>query len=438
MPPQTSTPRRARHGAFFMSSPLATSLLCEALVIGGGPAGLSAARAAASAGASVVLLDDNPALGGQIWRGGPHADLPAAATALQRAVRACANVRILHSAKVVGILDAHSLLVETDNGALHLRWQKLVLCTGARERLLPFPGWTLPGVTGAGGLQALIKGGLPVAGQRVVVAGSGPLLFAVAATARKAGARVLMVAEHASLARVTTFARKLPLWPSKLLQALQLRDASYRTSSTVLAVQGQGRVQSATLQQGGRTITLDCDRVAVGFGLVPNTGLAEALGCKLHRADGVAAITIDAQQSTSVPNIYAAGECTGIGGCERALAQGSMAGYAAIGDAHKARALEKERAYWSAFAAHAASCFALDDSLKALPQADTLVCRCEDVRHDDLLAHGNWTEAKIHTRCGMGACQGKVCGTAAQFLYGWDMPAVRLPFATARIGTLAA
>jgi NADPH-dependent 2,4-dienoyl-CoA reductase/sulfur reductase-like enzyme len=386
----------------------------------------------------VLLLDDNPALGGQIWRGGPHADLPAAATALQRAVTASAHVRIVHSAKVVGILDRNTVLVETDDSALRVRWQKLVLCTGARERLLPFPGWTLPGVTGAGGLQALIKGGLPVAGQRVVIAGSGPLLFAVAATARKAGARVLMVAEHASLARVTTFASKLPLWPFKLLQAVQLRDASYRTSSTVLSVQGQGRVQSATLQQGKQTVTLDCDRVAVGYGLVPNTGLAEALGCGVHSADGGNAITVDAQQCSSVHGIYAAGECTGIGGCERALAQGSIAGFAAIGDAHQARSFEKDRAYWSAFAAHASTCFALDDGLKNLPQADTLVCRCEDVSHAALQAHGNWTEAKIHTRCGMGACQGKVCGVAAQFLYGWQMPVARLPFATARIGTLAA
>jgi hypothetical protein len=79
----------------------------------------------------------------------------------------------------------------------------------------------------------------------------------------------------------------------------------------------------------------------------------------------------------------------------------------------------------------------LDDSLKQLPQADTLVCRCEDVSHQALRAYSNWTEAKIHTRCGMGACQGKVCGTAAQFLYGWDMPQTRMPFATARIATLA-
>ena len=413
-------------------------LLCEVLVVGAGPAGLSAARAAASAGAQVLVLDDNPASGGQIWRGGPAAHLPAVATALQRAAAACANIRIIQSAKVVGILDAHTLLVETETQALHVRWQRLILCTGARERLLPFPGWTLPGVTGAGGLQALIKGGLPVRGQRLVIAGSGPLLLAVAATARKAGAQVLLVAEQVSLARISGFARKLPQWPSKLLQAVQLFDAAYRTGSTVRAAQGMGRVQAVTVQQGSRTRVLECERLAVGYGLVPQVGLAQALGCRLQVADGGEAIAVDTQQATSQPSIYAAGECTGIGGCERAMAQGSIAGYAAIGEPDEARSFEKHRRYWSAFAAHANACFALDTCLKDLPTADTLVCRCEDVSHQTLQRYSSWTEAKIHSRCGMGACQGKVCGTAAQFLYGWQVPEARLPFSTARIGSLAA
>jgi NADPH-dependent 2,4-dienoyl-CoA reductase/sulfur reductase-like enzyme len=183
---------------------------------------------------------------------------------------------------------------------------------------------------------------------------------------------------------------------------------------------------------------LECERVAVGYGLVPNVGLAQSLNCALVPADGVVAIAVDAMQATSQAGIYAAGECTGIGGCERAMAQGSIAGYAAIGEVHKARAFEKDRSYWSAFAAHANACFALDEVLKRLPASDTMVCRCEDVSHGALQQYSSWTEAKIHSRCGMGACQGQVCGTAAQFLYGWQMPEARVPFATARIATLAA
>ena len=142
----------------------ARSESCDVLIVGAGPAGLCAARAAASRGAQVVVLDDNPAPGGQIWRTGPGVETPAAARALLRDVQAHRNIRILNSAKVVGVLPDHWLLVETDSAAIRMHWSTLILCTGARERLLPFPGWTLPGVTGAGGLQALIKGGMPVRG----------------------------------------------------------------------------------------------------------------------------------------------------------------------------------------------------------------------------------------------------------------------------------
>lgn len=411
---------------------------CDVLVVGAGPAGLSAALAAASRGAQVVVLDDNPRVGGQIWRGGPAVELPAVAVQLQRDMAAASSVRILHATKVIGPLGVNTLLLENPDTAIHMHWGKLILCTGARERLLPFPGWTLPGVTGAGGLQALIKGGMPVRGERVVIAGTGPLLLAAAATARKAGAQVLRVAEHASLSRVAGFAAQLPRWPSKLLQALQLHDGAYRTHTTVLSVQGEHKVESVTLQQGKHQVTLDCDRVACGYGLVPNTALAESLGCSTEQQDGVTAIRADALQATSQPNIYAAGECTGIGGSERAMAQGRIAGYAAIDEIRKAQSHAPERAHWSAFAASANACFTLDDRLKKLPAQDTLVCRCEDVSHGALQAHRSWTEAKMHTRCGMGACQGKVCGMAAQFLYGWQTPEARLPLTVARIDTLAA
>ena len=421
-----------------MNKTLAETSVCDVLVIGAGPAGLCAARAAASRGAQVLVLDDNPAPGGQIWRSGPGVEMPALARRLLHEVQGCSAIRILHSAKVVGVLEAHTLLVETDTAAIRLRWQKLILCTGARERLLPFPGWTLPGVTGAGGLQALIKGGMPVRGERIVIAGTGPLLLAAAATARKAGAELLLVAEQARLQSVARFALQLPRWPSKLLQALQLRDAAYRTSSTVLSVGGEGTVESVTLQQAGRTVTLACERVACGYGLLPNTSLAEALGCSLRPGPGSAGIAVDEHQRSSVAHIFAAGECTGTGGSESAMAQGSVAGYAALEALQMAARYAKERARWSAFATLAARCFALDERLKNLPQPDTLVCRCEDVSHAALQAHGNWTAAKIHTRCGMGACQGKVCGPAAQFLYGWDLPVARLPLTTARIATLAA
>ncbi|WP_394787170.1 FAD-dependent oxidoreductase [Rhodoferax sp.] len=412
---------------------------CDLLIIGAGPAGMAAALAAAPSGAAITIVDDNPVPGGQIWRDGPGAALPAAARRLREQLAACTNVRVCSGARVVAAPQSHTLLLEDTERAWQLQWKKLILCTGARELLLPFPGWTLPGVTGAGGLQALIKSGLPVAGERIVVAGSGPLLLAAAASARKAGAKVLRIAEQASAAAVAGFAVQLLRWPGKAAQALTLAHPGYRTSSHVLAVQGDGRVESVRLQQGGRVLQLDCDRIACGFGLLPNIQLGQLLGCRLTPDSGQPqALVVDAWQATSQADVYAAGECTGFGGSERALAQGQIAGHAAVGEINAAQKHWPERVRWQAFAQQLQRSFALHPKLKKLPQADTLVCRCEDVPYAAVAGASGWADAKLHSRCGMGACQGRVCGAATQFLLGWAPPVPRIPLVPARIGTLAA
>ncbi len=409
----------------------------DVLIIGAGPAGLAAALAAAPSGARITVIDDNNAPGGQIWRDGPSAALPAAALRLREAVARCANVQLFCGTRVISAMGRNALLLENANSGWSQHFDTLILCTGGRELLLPFPGWTLPGVTGAGGLQALIKAGLPVRGERIVIAGSGPLLLAAAASARKAGARVLRVAEQASLGSVAAFAAQLVRWPSKALQALTLADRSYRAGTQLVAALGQQQVESVQLRQSGRTSTLACDRVASGFGLVPNTQLGQLLGCALNTAPGgLSALKVDAMQATSVPGIFAAGECTGFGGAERALAQGKIAGLAAVNETRAAQTVWPERTRWETFAGQLHRHFALDPGLRHMPQADTLVCRCEDVSHASLTRCSGWSDAKLHHRCGMGACQGRVCGAATQFLYGWTPPVPRPPMSPARISTL--
>lgn len=408
---------------------------CDVLVIGAGPAGMAAAVAAAPSGASIVVIDDNPAPGGQIWRDGPGARLPPAARRWRDALERHANIRVHSGTRVVAAPAPGELLLEDADGATCMRWGKLILCTGARELLLPFPGWTLPGVTGAGGLQALIKAGLPVEGERIVIAGSGPLLLAAAATARAAGAKVLRIAEQASFASVARFGASLARWPGKAAQAVTLADPQYRTSSRIVSAQGTTQVESARLLQGNATeAEIACDRIACGFGLVPNTQLGRMLGCALAPAGG---LSVDAFQSTSIAGVFAAGECTGFGGSERALAQGTIAGHAAVGDERAAKAHEGERARWDAFAAQLHRSFALAADIRTMPKADTLVCRCEDVPLSALQGCSGWADAKLHRRCGMGACQGRVCGDAAQFLFGWTPPAPRPPLSPVRIATLA-
>jgi len=421
-----------------IDNPPTTIEHCNILIIGAGPAGMAAALAAAPSGARIVVIDDNPAPGGQIWRDGPAAHLPPQALRMREALARCANVRLLCCTRVVSTAGAGALLFEDARQGWVQRYDKLILCTGARELLLPFPGWTLPGVTGAGGLQALVKAGMPIEGERIVIAGSGPLLLAAAGTARQAGAQVLRIAEQAGLPAVAGFTAQLLHWPGKARQALGLASTRYRTSTHVVSAQGAGRVESVKLLHAGRETEIACDRLACGFGLVPNTELGRLLGCALAPAGGgVQALSVNSLQATSVAGVYAAGECTGVGGSERALAQGRIAGLAAVEQNAAAQSYIPERAHWQAFADQLHRHFALAPSLKTLAQPDTLVCRCEDVPQARLAACGNWTEAKLHTRCGMGACQGRVCGAAANFLFGWEPPAPRPPLSPARIATLA-
>ena len=406
--------------------------ITDLLIIGAGPAGMAAALAAAPSGARIVLLDDNPLPGGQIWRDGPQANLPGKARRLRDQLRACANVRCHAGTRVIACATDKTLLVEDAERGWQITYDRLILCTGARELLLPFPGWTLPGVTSAGGLQALNKGGLPVRGERLVIAGSGPLLLASAATAKQHGAQVLRIAEQASRANVLGFATQLPRWPGKFFQSFSLFDHHYRTDTHVLEALGRERLEGVRLQQQGKTIELACDRLACGFGLIPNTQLGQVLGCALEGR----ALAVDAWQATSRREHYAAGECTGFGGSELALVEGAIAGHAAVGHTAAAQRLWPRRARWQGFAQALNKAFALDARLKTLARADTLVCRCEDVSYGELAGHENWREAKLASRCGMGACQGRVCGAALEHLFGWTTPTPRPPFSPARIGSL--
>jgi NADPH-dependent 2,4-dienoyl-CoA reductase/sulfur reductase-like enzyme len=404
-------------------------------VVGAGPAGLKAARIAARAGARVALIDDNPRPGGQIWRQGPTLAPAAQLRQWLDETRSLENFVGMNGTKVAAAPGSKRLLLERDGAPLVLVYSKLILATGARERLLPFDGWTLPGVTGAGGLQALVKGGMPVRGERIVVAGSGPLLLAAADTARRHGAQVVAVVEQASPARVARFVASLALTPAKLAQAVGLGVACYRPGGVVVRAHGSARVDAVTIRVRGGEETLVADRVACGYGLVPNVTLALALGCSTDERDG--AIHVDDLQRTSLEDVFAAGECTGIGGMELASVEGALAAHAALGIAADAR-LVRERDRWRAFARRVAHAFELGADARAMPSPDTVLCRCEDVSIGEVAAHANWREAKLQTRCGMGPCQGRICGEAAAVYFGWPCTAARPPFAPVRIDTLIA
>lgn len=411
-------------------------LNADVVIVGAGPAGLAAAMAA-SVTRDVLLLDDNAAAGGQIWRGETILNVGRWATSLKRGTwRGGFGARVY-----AGDAASRTLFAESADGALEIRYQDVVLATGARELFLPFQGWTLPGVMGAGGLQAMVKGGLPVAGKRVVVAGSGPLLLAVADYLRGKGAKVLAIAEQAPARAVNGFAWTLARHPGKLLQAVALRARQwgipYWTDTWPLACAGSEKLESVTLLRKGKRLEMACDTLACGFGLVPNTELAQQMGCAMR--DGL--VMAGDTQSTSVAHVYAAGELTGIGGVEKSLVEGWIAGYGLAGDDAVADAmpsLRTRRAKTLHFASALNRAFALRAELATLAENDTIVCRCEDVTWGRVRAHSHWREAKLHTRCGMGPCQGRVCGAALGVLRGWQVESIREPIFPVRVATLAA
>jgi NADPH-dependent 2,4-dienoyl-CoA reductase/sulfur reductase-like enzyme len=345
-------------------------------------------------------------------------------------------VRVLGGARVIhakgGILEA-----ETDQSLFALRYDNLILATGARELLLPFPGWTMPNVMGAGGLQAVVKSGLPIQGKRVVVAGTGPLLLAVAAYLRDHGANVLYICEQASSSSLATFALKMFGFPAKIWEAASLRyqsrAAKYLTESWPVAAIGKNSLEAVSISENGRVQEIACDYLACGYHLLPNTELAQLLSCQL--SEGFVK-TNDLQQ-TSQSGVYCAGEPTGIGGMELSVIEGRIAGHAAANSQEAAKNLFPTRARYRKVAEAMKKAFRLRPELATLAKPNTLLCRCEDVSFGRVQNCNSWKEAKLHTRCGMGPCQGRICGAAAHFLFGWNVESTRPPVFPARCSSLA-
>ncbi|MER6525820.1 NAD(P)/FAD-dependent oxidoreductase [Streptomyces sp. NPDC001508] len=421
----------------------------DVLVIGAGPAGLAAARAARRAHARVVLLDASAVLGGQFWRhpqaGSPDADSHALQhkwarfTALRQALTDDADCEIITGAQVWAVdrRDSlppvvHALVGPADGGdrrRLVLEPRALVLATGAHERTLPFPGWDLPGVYTAGAAQAMAKGERVAVGKRVLVAGTGPFLLPVAVGLMHVGATVVGVVEASGWRRIARgwLSRPHQMRPRHLipksaelggyLRVLAAHRVPLRTGAAVLAAHGEDRVTAVTVARiaddwrplAGTERRVEVDAVCVGHGFVPRTEIALSAGCALA-ADG--SVDVDAEQRTSVPGVYAAGEITGIGGADLALAEGEAAGRAAAGRAGGSVEVSRHRA----FADRMHRAHGIRPGWTSWVGDSTVVCRCEDVSAGQLRAALTATETcglrslKLSSRAGLGICQGRTCG----------------------------
>jgi NADPH-dependent 2,4-dienoyl-CoA reductase/sulfur reductase-like enzyme len=423
----------------------------DVVVVGAGAAGMSAAYAAARAGCAVTVIDANPVAGGQyhrrrvdaaayrprgcddeeVWR---HIHIESATTAYAVEVMGGGTQRIF-GVRTRGD-DRH-------RGDIDLvRARRLIIATGAYDRPLPVPGWDLPGVMTGGGAQALIKGSGVLPGNRVVVAGTGPFLLAVAHAILEAGGSVAAVVEandpvalrrHRSALTNVGKAGEL----ARFVTSLARHRVPYLRRHRITRVHGETTVEGVSLArvdaswhaEPGTERFIEADTLTLGYGFTAQTDLLAQLGCTLQvGADEGLAVTVDDDQATSVTGVFAAGESTGVGGVDLAGVEGLLAGAAmarSLGHPSPLRdesALRRSRDRMRAFADALAAAFPLRSGWHDDLEDDTVVCRCEEVpvgrirtAITELGAHDART-VKLLTRAGMGWCQGRICSLAVDRL----------------------
>mgnify|MGYP006267653763 CR=1 FL=1 len=404
----------------------------DLVVIGGGPAGMAAAALAAKAGVSTVLFDENPGLGGQIYRA------IGASPVTQRAIlgddywageplaaEAKASGAAIVTGATVWSLDPQLLVGVSIGGKARLvQAKRVIIATGALERPFPIPGWTLPGVMTAGAAQTVLKGQGLLPSGRTVLAGNGPLLWLLAAQILRAGGRIeamldttprrnwLLAAPH-----VPDFLLS-PYWSKglALLREVKAKVPVHRTA-TVSAV-GEGKL-AEVLHDGGR---IAADLLLLHQGVVPNVNLANAAGAAHEWNDRQLCFqpVLDADFGTTVPGIAVAGDGAGIAGGTAAAERGRIAAIAAVRALRPDAALPNPENVRQRLQREEMGRAFLDvlnrpaDALRK-PVGDTIVCRCEEVTARqvrdtaDLGCEGP-NQMKAFLRCGMGPCQGRLCG----------------------------
>ncbi|WP_037773108.1 NAD(P)/FAD-dependent oxidoreductase [Streptomyces sclerotialus] len=425
------------------------------VVVGAGPAGLAAAGSALAAGARVTLADAAERPGGQYHRtlpeefGGPR-DGGSHFARLRRRVLDHPHCTWLAETSVwalerpdpeqPGPPRVHTLTGPADGNDRPRRVltpDALVLAPGAHDRVLPFPGWELPGVYAAGAAQALVKGERLAVGDDVLLAGSGPFLLPVATALLTAGAGVREVLEANTPKTVAAGWTRRP-WqlaaqPAKAAElarctALLVRHrVPYRMGRTVIEARGDGRVEEAVTARlrpdwsvvPGSERTVPVDALCVTHGFTPQLELPLAAGCALLRTPAGEFVAVDADQRTTMPGVYAAGEITGIAGAPAARTEGALAGWCAAGGDPAAPALHRvrrNRERGRAFAARLAAAHPVGPAWPGWLRPETVICRCEETDYGTLRSAATDASGaaprviKLATRAGLGPCQARICG----------------------------
>nr|WP_130391755.1 NAD(P)/FAD-dependent oxidoreductase [Cupriavidus agavae] len=439
------------------SLPIPDIAQCDLLVVGAGPAGLAAATRAAGLGLRTLLLDEQPAPGGQIYRaisttpvqdrGILGADYWHGLDLLEPFRRSGADY--LASATVWSVNPREPLADGTPGGfevaysvtgngpdpqagLLHCR--HIILATGAQERPFPVPGWTLPGVITAGAAQILLKTSGVVPEGRTVLAGGGPLLYLLAYQYLNAGVKIEAILETTpsgqwlqALPHAWGFLRSAYLGKGlKLLRAVRKAVPIISGVSALEAVAGaNGQVAEVRYTADGQSRAMPVDQLLLHQGVVPNTNLSRALGAEhaWNERQDCWEPAVDAWGATSVPHLTIAGDGAGIAGAIAAEHRGRVAAIQAATALGRLDAAGRDREAAPHLAALTRATRGrefFEVLYRPQPQfrrpvGNTIVCRCEEataeqVREAARLGCQGPNQLKAFLRCGMGPCQGRFCG----------------------------
>ncbi len=417
----------------------------QLLIIGGGPAGLAAAVTASNQGISCALLDEQPAPGGQIYRAIESVPEQRAqilgseysrGSGLAKAFREC-DVDYFPEIKVWSLNRQREVGVLQNDTAKIISADQILVASGAMERPVPFPGWTLPGVMQAGAGQILFKSAGVIPSDGIVLAGSGPLLLLLAWQYMQVGVDIKVMLDVTPLSNHLLAMPRLPrallahhYLTKGLVYQRDLKRAGIITKIGVshLRAEGDGDLQSVHYRHLGREHTIATGLLMTHFGVIPHIWLTQSAGCK-HQWDGSQQCwrpKHDEWGNTSIKGILVAGDAAGINGARSAEYAGRLAGLQALfslgvlTQTERDKQSVKERK-WMQDDRHIRpfleAYFAIPQTVLATQDKDTIVCRCEEITAGQIReavanSHGDSNQVKYLTRCGMGPCQGRQCANA--------------------------